>query len=54
MHVYQENLCDFGEEVLTYKEPIEGHRSPKANTYPLTLITSHHVHSVHSQHLNLS
>lgn len=53
MHIYQEELAEVGEEVLHYQEPLEGHRSERAKRYPLTLINSHHVHSVHSQHLNL-
>ena len=53
MHIYQEELRDFDEEVLRFQEPIESNRRPMADKYPLTLINSHHVHSVHSQHLDL-
>lgn len=50
IEIYQEQFADIGEHVLTYAEPAEGHRSPLANHYPLTLITYKHVHSAHSQH----
>ncbi|EHJ59236.1 hypothetical protein NSU_3568 [Novosphingobium pentaromativorans US6-1] len=53
MHIYQEELAEFGEATLVFKEPLEGHRSKLSRRYPLTLINSHHVHSVHSQHLGL-
>lgn len=53
MHVYQERLADFGEEVLRYQEPLESNRRKRAGLYPLTMLNSHHVHSVHSQHLDL-
>lgn len=53
MHIYQEKLAEVGEEVLHYQEPLESSRRPLADKFPLTLLNSHHVHSVHSQHLDL-
>jgi molybdopterin-containing oxidoreductase family molybdopterin binding subunit len=38
---YVEKLKPFGQELPVYMEPLEGARSEKAKTYPLSFITSH-------------
>jgi molybdopterin-containing oxidoreductase family molybdopterin binding subunit len=53
IEAYVERLRGFGQHVLVYEEPLEGHRSARAAEFPLTMITSHPMHTVHSQHVTL-
>ena len=50
IELYQEQFADVGEEVLVFKEPIEGARSPGADKYPFQLISYKHVHTAHGTH----
>jgi molybdopterin-containing oxidoreductase family molybdopterin binding subunit len=53
IELYTEQLLPFGEEVLLFREQLEGTRSTKAATYPFTLMSHKHVHTAHSQHTGL-
>jgi molybdopterin-containing oxidoreductase family molybdopterin binding subunit len=53
IEAYVERLRGFGQHVLVYEEPLESHRSRRAAEFPLTMITSHPMHTVHSQHVTL-
>lgn len=53
IELYTEQLAEHGQAVATYTEPFESSRKPVAQRYPLTLLTSHPMHTVHSQHTNL-
>ena len=51
---YVERLKQFGQELPIYLEPVESARSEKAKTYPLSLLTSHPRHRVHSSMANIA
>ncbi len=53
IELYQEQFADLGEEILVYKEPLEGARSPGADKYPFQLISYKHVHTAHGTHVML-
>lgn len=53
IELYTEQLKDFDQAVLVFKEPLESNRRPKAREYPLTLMTTHQMHTVHGQHVML-
>ncbi|MET0985648.1 MAG: molybdopterin-dependent oxidoreductase [Steroidobacteraceae bacterium] len=53
IEIYQEQFADIGEAVLVHKEQIESRLSPRAQEFPLNLITYKHPHSTHSQHMML-
>ena len=50
---YVERLKQFGQELPIYLEPVESVHSEKAKTYPLTLLTSHPKHRIHSTMANI-
>ena len=50
---YLENMTDFGEENVVYQEPLESHRTPKAQKYPLVFMNVRSVNTAHSQHVIL-
>ena len=53
VEIYLEDLTEFDEANLVYKEPIESNRQPKAKKYPLTFMNVRTVYSAHSQHVIL-
>ena len=53
IELYTESLRAFGQHVLVYEEPLESNRRERARSFPLTLMTSHPMHTVHSQHVDL-
>jgi molybdopterin-containing oxidoreductase family molybdopterin binding subunit len=53
VELYTESLRAYGQHVLVYEEPLESARRERAKDFPLTLITNHPMHTVHSQHVNL-
>ncbi|MCC7411850.1 MAG: molybdopterin-dependent oxidoreductase [Gammaproteobacteria bacterium] len=53
VELYTEQLKDFGQEILVFEEPLESNRNPKSSQYPLTFMTAHQMHTVHSQHTRL-
>jgi len=50
---YVERLKRFGQELPVYLEPVESARSNKAKTYPLSLLSTHPRHRVHSSMANI-
>ncbi|MCC7411445.1 MAG: molybdopterin-dependent oxidoreductase [Gammaproteobacteria bacterium] len=54
VELYTERLREFGQAVLVHAEPLESNRAARACEFPLTLMTSHPMHTVHSQHTNLA
>jgi len=50
---YVERLKPFGQELPTYREPVEGARSDKAKTYPLSLLSTHSRYRTHSSLANI-
>jgi molybdopterin-containing oxidoreductase family molybdopterin binding subunit len=53
LELYHEDMVEYGQHILPHLEPLEGHRSPKAAQFPLTMMTIHSVYSTHSQHFGL-
>lgn len=45
---YVERLKNFGQELPVFLEPVESRCSEKAKRYPLTLLTTHPRHRIHS------
>lgn len=53
VELYTESLHGYGQAVLVFEEPFESPRRNPDSAYPLSLVTNHHVHTTHSQHVTL-
>jgi len=53
LEFYVERLRDFGQELPFYMEPIESQRTPLAQKYPLSLLTTHTKYRTHSMFANV-
>lgn len=51
---YTESLLPFGQELPVYLEPMESPKVPKAQDYPLTLLSVHPKYRIHSMFANVS
>lgn len=51
---YTERLIDFDQALPVYIEPMESHRTPLAQKYPLSISTTHPKYRLHSMHTNIS
>ena len=53
LEFYIERLIDFGQELPFYMEPLESQLTPLAQRYPLSIITPHPKHRLHSTFGNI-
>ena len=53
LEFYSEALRDFGQELPFYMEPRESQRTPLAQKYPLSLLTTHTKYRTHSMFANV-
>jgi molybdopterin-containing oxidoreductase family molybdopterin binding subunit len=53
LEFYIERLRDFGQELPFYMEPLESQLTPLAQRYPLSIITPHPKHRLHSTFANI-
>jgi anaerobic selenocysteine-containing dehydrogenase len=53
LEFYCESMRPFGQELPVYREPLEGRKSPLAERYPLSMLSTHTKYRKHSMFANV-
>lgn len=53
LEFYCERMKPFGQELPVYEEPLEGQKSPLAERYPLSMLSTHTKYRKHSMFVNV-